>query len=732
MTFVWPQAGLLYTILACGLLGVVAQPDSLVSIERDNIKMDTSCDVAIPPGVVRDEDGNGVIHIVGHDITIDFEGATLRGADAETLPNAYQGEGVRITGTNVTVRNLNVRGYKVGIHAIGAHHLTLENCDVSDNFRQRLGSTPEREDAGDWLWPHKNDGNEWITNYGAGVCIEDSNEVTLRRIRARHVQNGIILDRVNDSFIYDNDCSFLSGWGIALWRSNFNHITRNAFDFCIRGYSHGVYNRGQDSAGLLMFEQCDDNIIVKNSITHGGDGIFAFSGKEALGEDVEDPNVIDLNWYRGRGNRRNIILSNDCSYAAAHGVELTFGFDNSILANRLVDNAICGVWGGYSHRSIIAGNTIESNGAMAYGLERGGVNIEHGMGNWVQANHFASNKCGVHLWWDKDEAIAKLPWARVNTTDASRNVIYGNTFVGDALAIHLRATERTFIIDNTMTDVGKEMESDDYSDAGVLRDFGNQPPLVWNPPPYEAQGMTSPVGARTELRGRDKIIMTEWGPYDWEAPMLRYRGIVNGADHYEMLGASGDATCTGNVMMATTPEGIFIRPKEEHEVTPYTVSIRAGEETVRAKGVIMSGHWTVTAFPSPNDPREDVDAWRMEGTKSKDAVTFRAPAIDFTLGGGGYNDVQHLHSELPHDHFGTIATRTLTFPKGTWRIRTTSDDGIRVWLDDALVIDDWTWHAPKEDTYEFTVEESTSIDMRVEHFELDGYAVLKLAIERVE
>jgi hypothetical protein len=84
---------------------------------------------------------------------------------------------------------------------------------------------------------------------------------------------------------------------------------------------------------------------------------------------------------------------------------------------------------------------------------------------------------------------------------------------------------------------------------------------------------------------------------------------------------------------------------------------------------------------------------------------------------------------FPTDRFGTLARTRITFPAGTWRIRTLSDDGIRVWIDDELVIDDWTWHPPKEHTYEFTVDAEREVPIRVEHFELDGYAVLTLAFE---
>ncbi|MHC4590752.1 MAG: PA14 domain-containing protein, partial [Planctomycetota bacterium] len=58
----------------------------------------------------------------------------------------------------------------------------------------------------------------------------------------------------------------------------------------------------------------------------------------------------------------------------------------------------------------------------------------------------------------------------------------------------------------------------------------------------------------------------------------------------------------------------------------------------------------------------------------------------------------------------------MTVPAGRWRIRTASDDGIRVWIDDNLVIDDWTWHSLKMHTHELELTESKQITIRVEHF----------------
>jgi alpha-L-fucosidase len=61
-------------------------------------------------------------------------------------------------------------------------------------------------------------------------------------------------------------------------------------------------------------------------------------------------------------------------------------------------------------------------------------------------------------------------------------------------------------------------------------------------------------------------------------------------------------------------------------------------------------------------------------------------------------------------------------------VNTASDDGIRVWLDDRLVIDDWTWHAPKRQHADFDIEQGREVKLRIEYFELDGHAVLQVDI----
>lgn len=727
--------------LTIALASMLAAPP-VITVDRDNVQIDRSCIVEIRADLIEDADQNGVIHIVADDITVEFSDDHRELIQvAEGTPwNEIDGIGIRIDGhSNVRLKNAHVHRFKVGIYASNADGLTLEGCDVAGGFMQHLESTPKAEAVSDWLRPHNNDNNEWMNKYGAGICVEESSDVTIHGCFARRRQNGIILDTVTDSKVYDNDCSFLSGWGLAMWRSSSNVVSRNAFDFCIRGYSHGVYNRGQDSAGILMFEQCTDNVIAENSATHCGDGIFAFAGQEALGE--SDPRE-DSSWYEGRGNNDNLFVGNDLSYAAAHGLELTFSFANRIVSNTMIGNAICGIWGGYSQNTLIANNTFIENGDNGYGMERGGINIEHGHGNVIRGNDFRKNQCGIFLWWDADEGLMNTPWAKANEKGSSANVIVNNLFDHDAVAIQLRETDDTTLRDNIFENVNRERDADTQSNEGV----SNQDPPQTNlevPETYPVYGEIDPIEAGAGLAGRDRIIMTEWGPYDWQSPHLLQVPHPNRGHMYRLLGDQPllDVKREGGVRLApkVDEEGqrVLVMPIVFGAVTPYELIVSAGEETLRVSNVLHSYRWEVQYFPydpEQADPRDDVDAWREQ--RLVGGIRENRNSLDLTFGGNGPSQLPDASeavrgADLPADHFGTIAGTWLNVPPGTWRISTRSDDGIRMWVNDKLVIDDWTWHAPKTHEHTFKLQRQERLDIRIEHFELDGHAVLSFDIEPV-
>jgi hypothetical protein len=167
-------------------------------------------------------------------------------------------------------------------------------------------------------------------------------------------------------------------------------------------------------------------------------------------------------------------------------------------------------------------------------------------------------------------------------------------------------------------------------------------------------------------------------------------------------------------------------------VHPYTVEV-AGEGFERTfSGTMMSTSWDVVVFPWEVDPREDLEAWRKLANGGQ-AVRTTVGTLNLPYGGGGPRDVLGLGPEAPGgNHFGTIAKASLALPAGTWRFTTMSDDGVRVIVDGKPVIENWTWHGPTENEGIFGLFEDAEVEIVVEHFEIDGWAVLELRIERAD
>jgi len=753
-------------VAMCGV-----EPPEVV-VRADNTRIEHSCRVVIPEGlIIPDADGNGVIHIDANDIRVEFApGSVLRGAHAgegehETPWDQLSGVGIRVSGrSNVSVVNARVGGFKVGLHADRADGLSIDGGEFSDNFRQRLKSTPVAEDGADWLWPHNNDNREWMTNYGAAVVVERCERPTIRGVRVRRGQNGIIIDRVNHAQIAGNDCSFLSGWGLAMWRSSDNVIARNALDFCVRGHVEGVYNRGQDSAGILCFEQCSRNLFLENSATHGGDGFFGFAGKEAIGETPAPTPDFD---YANAGCNDNQFIGNDFSYAPAHGLELTFSKRNVIIGNRFVENAICGIWGGYSNWFTILGNEFSRNGGMAYGAENGAINIEHGGGSVIRENTFENNRTGVHLWWDSDGRLLEMPGVKASYVGPRDTLIEQNRFMisrehpfrteRDAsprlVALRLRdaappaATNVAGIVFR-----GNTTEIDPA--CGVEREFtpgvevSDSTTRVWanqsvptSAAAFRAEkGMSAAVvGARSNLRGRDKIIMGEWGPWDHDSPMIRVRAKTGAVHEYEVFGggvALGEASGGVRVERIDPADGsgaTVIRVSGSPGAHAYELPVRAGNIATTLRGTLLGTEWKVRAFSwtATTDPRTDLTAWRALADQPA-ALSATVDALRFAYAHGGPRDQAYATNAKDtapdSDRFGMIARTTLDLPAGRWAFRTLSDDGVRVLVNGVAVIDNWTWHAPTRDSGVYEQRESGAVDLVVEHFEIDGYSVLELDI----
>jgi len=100
-------------------------------------------------------------------------------------------------------------------------------------------------------------------------------------------------------------------------------------------------------------------------------------------------------------------------------------------------------------------------------------------------------------------------------------------------------------------------------------------------------------------------------------------------------------------------------------------------------------------------------------------------AIDFNWG-IGWPDPR-----INADNFSVRWTRTLSFKTGTFRLTARADDGIRVFVDNVLVIDEW--HAASGATYTKDVTVATgNHTFRVEYFEAGGAASAFFSWVRVD
>ena len=79
---------------------------------------------------------------------------------------------------------------------------------------------------------------------------------------------------------------------------------------------------------------------------------------------------------------------------------------------------------------------------------------------------------------------------------------------------------------------------------------------------------------------------------------------------------------------------------------------------------------------------------------------------------------------LPADNFSVRWTRTINFPAGSYRFTTTSDDGVRLWVNGHLLIDKWLDQAATP--YSGVLYLSGNVAVQMEYYENSGLAMAQL------
>lgn len=80
--------------------------------------------------------------------------------------------------------------------------------------------------------------------------------------------------------------------------------------------------------------------------------------------------------------------------------------------------------------------------------------------------------------------------------------------------------------------------------------------------------------------------------------------------------------------------------------------------------------------------------------------------------------------QVPVDHFSARWTANLNFPSGRYRFSATSDDGVRVWVNNQLIIDAWFDRPAQTSTAEFTSPGGV-LPVRIEYYENTALAEMR-------
>lgn len=103
----------------------------------------------------------------------------------------------------------------------------------------------------------------------------------------------------------------------------------------------------------------------------------------------------------------------------------------------------------------------------------------------------------------------------------------------------------------------------------------------------------------------------------------------------------------------------------------------------------------------------------------------RPPYINFDWGYGTPDP-----SKVTADNFSARYTRSSWFTGGRWRFNVTHDDGVRLYVNDVLLIDQWTFQGQKTSSVERDLSDGT-LNVRLEFVERGGKSLLSLGFERI-
>lgn len=191
-----------------------------------------------------------------------------------------------------------------------------------------------------------------------------------------------------------------------------------------------------------------------------------------------------------------------------------------------------------------------------------------------------------------------------------------------------------------------------------------------------------------------------------------------------MLGPQGKWTlqsvrgATVSARSGTIPGEITVEPTPGR-IVDVDVTLRDGAaRRFNYSRFFVPIEWSVRFFDASQRPYEPPDMVVI--AKQTPIKTETADRLD-------YLSSRAIADGLANDNVALVADASVELPSGNFTLRTISDDGVRVYIDDKLVIDRWDVH---ESVVDETPLSRGRHRLRVEYFERTGWAELRVEIVR--
>ncbi|MBN1876752.1 MAG: hypothetical protein JXA33_21185 [Anaerolineae bacterium] len=123
--------------------------------------------------------------------------------------------------------------------------------------------------------------------------------------------------------------------------------------------------------------------------------------------------------------------------------------------------------------------------------------------------------------------------------------------------------------------------------------------------------------------------------------------------------------------------------------------------------------------PQHSDPMWQTTYWNNTTLSGNPALQREEGNINYDWGTGS------PASSVNSDYFSARWTRYIDVTPGSYRFSVTSDDGVRIWVDNNLIIDAWYEHGAQTFTADTYMGSGHHL-IKVEYYEQAGFAVLQL------